>query len=48
MQEVYRIRSRISKADGDYRVYYKDVFYAVANVTDKKMSVVKLFVDKEN
>ena len=41
-------RSRISKADGDYRVYYKDVFYAVANVTDKKMSVVKLFVDKEN
>lgn len=41
-------RSRISKADGDYRVYYNNVFYAVANVTDKKMSVVKLFVDKEN
>ena len=41
-------RSRISKADGDYRVYYQDRFYAVANVTDKKMSVVKLFVDKEN
>lgn len=41
-------RSRISKPDGDYRVYYQDRFYAVANVTDKKMSVVKLFVDKEN
>lgn len=41
-------RSRISKPDGDYRVYYKDAFIAVANVTDKKLSVVKLFVDKEN
>ncbi len=41
-------RSRISKPDGDYRVYYQDKFYAVANVTDKKMSVVKLFIDKEN
>ncbi len=41
-------RSRISKPDGDYRVYHNGVFYAVANVTDKKMSVVKLFVDKEN
>ena len=41
-------RSRISKPDGDYRVYYQNRFYAVANVTDKKMSVVKLFVDKEN
>jgi len=41
-------RSRISKPDGDYRVYYQDRFYAVANITDKKMSVVKLFVDKEN
>ena len=40
-------RSRISKPDGDYRVYYKDKFYAIANVTDKKMSVVKLFVEKE-
>lgn len=41
-------RSRISKPDGDYRVYYQDKFYAVANVTDKKMSVVKLFIDREN
>ena len=41
-------RSRISKPDGDYRVYYQNRFYAVANVTDKKMSVVKLFVDKES
>ncbi len=41
-------RSRISKPDGDYRVYHNDLFIAVANVTDKKMSVVKLFVDKEN
>lgn len=40
-------RSRISKPDGDYRVYYNKKFYAVANVTDKKMSVVKLFVEKE-
>ncbi len=40
-------RSRIAKADGDYRVYYKDKFYAIANVTEKKMSVVKLFVEKE-
>ncbi len=40
-------RSRIAKPDGDYRVYYKDKFYAVANVREKKMSVVKLFVDKE-
>lgn len=41
-------RSRISKPDGDYRVYYNDIFYAVANVTEKKLSVVKLFVDKES
>ena len=40
-------RSRIAKPDGDYRVYYKDKFYAIANVTEKKMSVVKLFVEKE-
>lgn len=40
-------RSRIAKPDGDYRVYYKNKFYAIANVTDKKMSVVKLFVEKE-
>ena len=40
-------RSRIAKEDGDYRVYYKDKFYAIANVTEKKMSVVKLFVEKE-
>lgn len=40
-------KSRIAKPDGDYRVYYKNKFYAVANVTDKKMSVVKLFVEKE-
>ncbi len=40
-------RSRIAKPDGDYRVYYKDKFYAVANVREKKMSVVKLFVEKE-
>lgn len=35
--------SRISKPDGDYRAYHKDNFYAVVNVTDKKMGVVKLF-----
>ncbi len=40
-------RSRISKPDGDYRAYYNNKFYAIANVTDKKMSVVKLFVEKE-
>ena len=41
-------RSRISKPDGDYRAYHNGLFIAVVNVTDKKMSVVKLFVDKEN
>ena len=41
-------RSRISKPDGDYRVYHNNMFIAVANITDKKLSVVKLFVDKEN
>ncbi|MBQ8603585.1 MAG: tRNA pseudouridine(55) synthase TruB [Oscillospiraceae bacterium] len=40
-------RSRIAKPDGDYRVYYRDKFYAIANVAEKKMSVVKLFVEKE-
>lgn len=40
-------KSRISKPDGDYRVYFDGRFYAVANVTDKKMSVVKLFTEKE-
>lgn len=40
-------KSSISKPDGDYRVYHKDVFYAVANITDKKIRPVKLFTDKE-
>ncbi|MEG0090538.1 MAG: tRNA pseudouridine(55) synthase TruB [Oscillospiraceae bacterium] len=40
-------QSTISKEDGDYRVYFEDVFYAVANVADKKISAVKLFVDRE-
>lgn len=39
--------SRISKADGIYRAYYKDKFYAVVSVKDKKMELVKLFVEKE-
>ncbi len=40
-------KSRISKPDGDYRIYYKGKFMAVANVTDKKISVVKLFVEPD-
>lgn len=39
-------KSRISKPDGDYRAYYNGIFYAVVNIKDKKMSVVRLFVDK--
>lgn len=40
-------KSRISKPDGDYRVYFRGKFYAVVNVTDKKMGVVKLFVEAD-
>ncbi len=40
-------RSRISKPDGDYRVYHEELFYGIANVTEKKMRQVKLFVSKE-
>lgn len=39
--------SRMSKPDGDYRAYYNNTFYAVVNVTDKKINVIKLFVNKE-
>ncbi len=40
-------RSSISKPDGQYRVYYNNKFYAVAEVLNKKLMLVKLFVEKE-
>ncbi len=40
-------RSSISKPDGQYRVYYNNKFYAVAEVVSKKLMLVKLFVEKE-
>lgn len=39
--------SRISKEDGIYRAYYKDKFYAVVSIQNKKMELIKLFVEKE-
>ena len=47
VRAVNGAKSRIAKPDGDYRVYYNDKFYAIARIEDKKMLVVKLFVDKE-
>ncbi len=40
-------RSSISKEDGQYRIYYNDKFYAVGEIKDKKLYLVKLFVEKE-
>ncbi len=40
-------RSSISKPDGQYRVYFNDKFYAVGEVREKKLFLVKLFVEKE-
>ncbi len=40
-------RSTVSKKDGMYRVYYNKKFYAIGKIESKKLSVVKLFVEKE-
>lgn len=40
-------RSRISKPDGQYRVYYHDRFFGIARIEAKKMRAVKMFVSKE-
>ncbi len=40
-------RSSISKPNGQYRVYYNNKFYAVGEVKEKKLFLVKLFVEKE-
>ncbi|MEG1863224.1 MAG: tRNA pseudouridine(55) synthase TruB [Oscillospiraceae bacterium] len=50
LRALHGAQSRIAKPDGDYRAYYEDKFYAVAKVTDKIMSITKLFVniEKEN
>ena len=47
MRTLNGAESRISKPDGDYRVYYHDRFFAVSNITDKKLKVIKLFTEKE-